>query len=98
MRGWPWRSRSAVAAASPPCSSLVAVWIELQWEIPFGGVRTSGLIAFPVLVTASGILLGSRVGYGVAALTTLSLAALCDGGPRDAPGAGAPARRTPPTS
>ena len=66
------RGRSGIAAVI----TLVAIWIELQSSIPFTGVETSGLIAYPVLVLAAGILLGARAGYGIAALTTLSLALL----------------------
>lgn len=67
-----FRGRSGTAAVI----TLVAVWVELQSSIPFAGVETSGLIAYPVLVVAAGILLGSRAGYGIAALTTLSLSLL----------------------
>jgi two-component system cell cycle sensor histidine kinase/response regulator CckA len=70
--GLAWRGRSGLAALL----TLAAIWVELQWEIPLTGVRTSGLIAFPVLVTAAGILLGIRAGYIFAALNTLSLAGL----------------------
>jgi len=66
------RGRTGAAALL----TIAVIWTELQWEIPFTGVRTSGLIAFPVLVMASGILLGIRAGYGFAALNTLTLAGL----------------------
>jgi len=66
------RGRSGAAALL----TLAVIWAELQWEIPLAGVRTPGLIALPVLVMASGILLGVRAGYTFAALNTLSLAGL----------------------
>lgn len=67
-----WRGHTESAAIL----TLAAVWVELQASIPFTGMQTSGLIAYPVLVSAAGILLGGRAGYLIAGCTTLSLAVM----------------------
>jgi len=84
-----YRDRSGVAAVI----TLVAIWIELQSTIPFSGVETSGLIGYPVLVLAGGILLGSRAGYGIAALTTVTLSILATGALSVGPDLGTPSLR-----
>jgi PAS domain S-box-containing protein len=80
-----FRGHSGVAALI----TLAAIWVELQSSVPFVGVETSGLISYPVLVLAAGILLGSRAGYGIAALTTLSLSVLAVGAAASLPEPGA---------
>ena len=53
--------------------TLAAVWLELHSGLPTSGLDLSALIALPVLISAGGILLGGRTGYGLAALTCVTL-------------------------
>jgi PAS domain S-box-containing protein len=67
--------------------TIGAMWLELQADVPLVGVRASALIAFPLLVMATGILRGARAAYVLAVATSLSvpLAALVGFGVRGEP-------------
>jgi two-component system, cell cycle sensor histidine kinase and response regulator CckA len=53
--------------------TLAAIWLELHAGLPRGGVALTSIMVFPTLIAGAGLLLGGRGGYGLAALTSITV-------------------------
>jgi PAS domain S-box-containing protein len=54
---------------------LATVWVELHSDLPLVGIEPTAAVPLPALISAAGMLLGGRAAFGLAALTSATVAA-----------------------